>query len=152
MDELKELERLLGLGKLAEAGREASRISRAKNGSNRAPKRGNRRSGGLWRKSADWQPDTIEDFVRGRMAKIEHIAGERAKDDAIRSVRALWLPSLEGWLAHRPDCRAILEPEIKRLKRCLGIGIATPDRRREQTRERVRRFRGRMAAQSKKLK
>jgi hypothetical protein len=72
---------------------------------------------------------------------------ETAAQDAIRSERKYCLQELERLRAELPADSSIgaltyLEDEITRLRRVLGIA-PTPERIREQTRERVRRYRER---------
>ena len=89
-------------------------------------------------------------FLRaGGMAAIE----QEAADQAIRDEREAWLPILERWLKEamtnneHPLMCAILESQIRRLRRLLHLppyrGTAAIERRRELTRERVRRYRQR---------
>jgi hypothetical protein len=133
---------------LIEAGRAVGRAIQARIAANRSvaqsPKRGNRRTSGLWRKDSAFAPADAEQFIRGGgMGRIEWIAGQRAHDAAIRAERELWLPRLERWLRHASGPRAaLLTMEIKRLRRCLGIK-PSPEHVREQTRQRVRNFRRR---------
>ena len=133
------VERLIAADRMAEAGREVGRgIQTFAGRSQQQPRRGNRRTGGLWRKASDWIPTSPEEFVKGGMLKLEYIAGERARDAAIRSEREYWLPQLEQWHAAADDgwIASILKREIKRLRRALGIK-RTPELVREQARRRV---------------
>ena len=115
------VECLLAAGKLAEAGRAVGEEIQARRRHKR--KRGDRRGYGIERKAEPWQPTTPRQFIRGGMAKIEEIAGSRARDAAIRAEREYWLPRLELWHAGSEEpMRLILAKEIKRLRRVLGIG------------------------------
>jgi hypothetical protein len=80
-------------------------------------------------------------FLRtGGMRAIE----EKAAAAAVADARELWLPTLQGWHAKaKGTVRSLLAGEIRRLRHMLG---ATPEERRAQTRERVRRFRAKKAA------
>ena len=93
--------------------------------------------------------DILELKRLGGMESVEWCAGEQAKDAEIQFQREMWLPRLERWLAaveteDDPDRRFImrswLKEEIKRLRRCLGL-TQSPEEKRAQTRERVRRLR-----------
>jgi hypothetical protein len=103
---------------------------------------------GKWKKSVDWSPTSVRQFVSGGgMRRLEYIAGERARDSAIKDVREWWLPRLERWHdAATKRGRALLAMEIKRLQRALGIKRWTAEEVRQQTRERVRRYRERQRA------
>jgi hypothetical protein len=143
------VERLIAADKLDAAGREIGREIQARITANRAakqpPKRGNRRSGGYWRKSDDWYPTSPQAFLRGGgMRRLEYIAGARARDNAIHAEREHWLPRLERWHADAEGTRlhGFFGQEIRRLRRCLGVR-PEPEHVREQIRERVRRFRER---------
>ena len=101
---------------------------------------------GRGRKGVDWWPADPHEFLAGGMSKIEWLAGQRARDEAIRNEREFWLPRLESWREeHRDDprLRAALDQEINRLRRTLGIKQRTPDEIREQTRRRVQAYRKR---------
>jgi hypothetical protein len=68
---------------------------------------------------------------------------EKVAKAAVADARAQLLPTLRRWHAKaKGRVRSMLADEIKRLRRALGV---TPDERRAQTRERVRRFRERKA-------
>src|SRR5262249_12767860 len=127
---------------LLEAGRAVGKAIQARIAANReqAPKRGNRRSGGHYRK---W-PDTPREFIAGGgMRHIEAVRGARGRDEAILYEREFWLPQLECWHAEAQGFqRGVLGGEIKRLRRCLNIKPSA-DIVRAQTRERVRRLRAR---------
>jgi hypothetical protein len=125
------VERLLAESKLDEAGRQAGRNVKP------LPKRANWRAIGRY-----WCPASPEELVRGGgMAKLEYLAGSRARDAAIRSEREWWLPRLEHWhAASEEPVRLMLGKEIKRLRRALGIP-SDPDRSRVLTRARVARWR-----------
>jgi predicted RNA polymerase sigma factor len=109
-----------------------------------------RKGVGWIRKTETWRPANAEAFlVGGCMRRLEYVAGAKAADEAIREERRSWLPQLEKWLAEAdPDdpyhsfLSAGLRSEIKRLRKALKIR-PTLDERREQSRERVRRFRKR---------
>jgi hypothetical protein len=116
--------------------------------------RDNRRNGGgILDKREDWQPLDAREFLDRRqgMRKLEYIAGQRGRDEAIRFERESWLPTLERWLEEarqeedekaRDILTTSLEAEIKRLRRCLGLNVKqSPDERRAKTRERVRALR-----------
>jgi hypothetical protein len=105
---------------------------------NAPAKRGNRRAGKRKHQVIDYP-----DVWRGGMVELEYVVGERARDDAIRAERELWLPQLERWhaTADEPE-RMFLAKEIRRLHRCLGIR-PDPATVRAQTRDRVRRHRAR---------
>jgi hypothetical protein len=110
--------------------------------------------GGVWSKHDPIDPKDAGEFYRlgySAMRRIEWTAGERAKDEAIRFEREMWLPRLEDWLANLerdfegegvPFLRSYLRREIKRLRRCLGL-TQSPEERRERTRQRVRALRAR---------
>ena len=88
----------------------------------------------------------------GGIAAREHAAAERA----IAEERRSWLPMLESWAAAlKPEddlqTRVWLDAEIRRLRRALRMPPPLPstdalERRRQQTRERVRRHRQRRKA------
>jgi hypothetical protein len=88
-------------------------------------------------------------FNAGGMGSVEREAAERA----ITKERLSWLPILEAWAAaldaDKDDLFAIiyLDSEIRRLRRTLGLPPSVSpnavERRRQQTRERVRRYRER---------
>jgi hypothetical protein len=109
-----------------------------------------RRGVGWIRKTENWRPANAEAFlVGGCMRRLEYVAGAKAADDAVREERVYWLPRLESWLAEADPndpfysfLSAGLRSEIKRLRKALKIR-PTLDERREQSRERVRRFRKR---------
>lgn len=109
-----------------------------------------RRGVGWIRKTENWRPANAEAFlVGGCMRRLEYVAGANAADDAVREERLYWLPRLESWLAEADPSdpfysflSAGLRSEIKRLRKALKIR-PTLDERREQSRERVRRFRKR---------
>jgi len=93
---------------------------------------------------------TFDEFLAtGGVTGRERAAAEQA----IAAERAFWLPILEGWAAslstEESDLYALvyLDGEIRRLRRLLRLPAApsaeASARRREQTRERVRRFRER---------
>jgi hypothetical protein len=91
---------------------------------------------------------TIRDFWRqGAMRGIETAAARRA----IAEVRQRWLPILEACVERDEDgVDEHVHAEIRRLRRLLGLPAADPspgmvERRRQQVRERVRRFRERRA-------
>jgi hypothetical protein len=89
-----------------------------------------------------------EFFHAGGMSAIEREAAQRA----IKDERRLWLPMLEAWRVRLPadDLMMIvwLEAQIRRARKG-GLGLKrfpspqVAERRRIQTRERVRRFRER---------
>jgi hypothetical protein len=134
---------------LRAAGAAVGRQIQARIAANRTATR-YRRTRGQWRKSVEWRPTDPYEFIVGGMLKIECLAGQRARDEAIRSERELWLPRLVHWReAHGddPGVRAVLDGEIKRLRRTLGIRIQrTPDELREHTRRRVQAYRKRQRA------
>jgi hypothetical protein len=79
------------------------------------------------------------------MRTVEAKAAHAAAEKAIRDTRSRWLPKLRRWAARAEGPRrAFLELEIRRLERGLKIP-PTDERRRAQTRERVRRHRKRKA-------
>jgi hypothetical protein len=91
-------------------------------------------------------------FIRaGGMAAVE----QEVAAEAIRGARESWLPILESFIAEHVEegdwivC-AVLNGEIRRLRRLLGQPAPRSpedlDRRRQQTRERVRRYRERRRA------
>jgi hypothetical protein len=94
---------------------------------------------------------SFSDFVAtGGMTRRERDAAERA----ISEERRFWLPVLEAWAtalreegAPDPLMSAMLDGEIRRLRRLLcvpaPVSPEAADRRRGQTRERVRRHRER---------
>jgi len=91
---------------------------------------------------------TIRDFWRqGAMRAIESAAVRRA----LAEERRRWLPILEAWAARDVDgVDEHVHAEIRRLRRLLGLPPADPspemvERRRQQGRDRVRRFRERRA-------
>lgn len=143
------VDELIAEGDLAEAGREAGRMIRARMAG--PPPRGDRRMLGLERKAEVFYPATAEELIFGGglhgsgMARLEYQAGMQARDEAIRGERERWLPQLEAWHAEaEAPLRYFLAKEIKRLR--LGLGIKrTPDEVRQRTRERVRRYRERRA-------
>jgi hypothetical protein len=85
---------------------------------------------------------------RGRSVTFLRQGGMRAVEKkvartAVADARELWLPTLQRWhVKAKGTVRAMLAEEIRRLRRTLG---PTPEERRAQTRERVRRFRRRQA-------
>jgi hypothetical protein len=86
-------------------------------------------------------PLTLADFFDVGMAGLER----RAAEEAIKREREGWLPMLEKFAAHDDldwRHRVLVESEVRRLRRLLGIK-PTLDERRAQTRERVRRYRER---------
>lgn len=134
---------------LRELGRQVGREIQARIAANTAskkPKRGNRRTGPATHSKRDkFNPTGPYEFIRGGMTKIEYIAAARAADEAVRIEREHWLPILESWLEVYAEDRpvaAIIRAEVKRLRRCLGIKPSTASVR-EQTRQRVRRYRNR---------
>lgn len=120
--------------------------SRLNAGLGRAPRRGR----GWISKTEEWRPANAEAFlVGGCMRRLEYVAGARAADEAIRRERENWLPRLEAWLAdadladpYFSFLSAGLRTEIKRLRKALGVRPPLEERR-EQARNRVRRFRKR---------
>jgi hypothetical protein len=88
-------------------------------------------------------------IMAGGVIAQEHHAATRA----IEETRRFWLPILED-LAAQPDLgfasEMWLSSEIRRLRRALGLPPAVTEeqsqRRREQTRDRVRRHRARLKA------
>src|SRR6516225_7059458 len=89
-------------------------------------------------------PAELQAFMAGGTVRQRE---ETAAQDAIRSERKYCLQELERLRAELPADSSIgaltyLEDEITRLRRVLGIA-PTPERIREQTRERVRRYRER---------
>jgi hypothetical protein len=87
----------------------------------------------------------------GGMMAVE----QEAAAEAIRDARESWLPTLESFVAEHVEegdliTRFILDEEIRRLRRLLGQPAPQSpedlDRRRQQTRERVRRYRERQRA------
>ena len=91
---------------------------------------------------------TIRDFWRqGAMRGIETAAARRA----IAEARQRWLPILEACVKRDEDgVDEHVHVEIRRLRRLLGLPSVDPspgmvERRRQQVRERVRRFRERRA-------
>jgi hypothetical protein len=101
---------------------------------------------------------SFHEFIRsGGMAAREREAAARA----IAEERESWLAILEGYAATLPDdvprdellMRVILDGEIRRLRKLLRLPPPGPDaetlaKRREQTRERVRRHRLRRREQA----
>jgi hypothetical protein len=92
-------------------------------------------------------------FESGGMSAIEREAAQ----EAVKREREHWLPVLEAWLADAPRDGAmdvilcvVLDGEIRRLRRMLGLpprpSPEAIERRRQQTRERVRRYRQRQLA------
>ena len=86
----------------------------------------------------------------GGMSAIEREAAQ----EAVKREREHWLPILEAWLADALRDGAtelllcvVLDDEIRRLRRTLGLPPQSSpeaiERRRQQTRERVRRYRQR---------
>jgi hypothetical protein len=143
---LAEAYRLIAAGDQKGAARVASTFVAQHVAANRHPQRGNRRTNGYWSKHEDWRPLYAREFRIGSMRKLEWIAGQRGRDEAIRFERELWLPRLKDWLAeaqqegHEPTrfyLTSCLTTEIKRLQRCLGLK-QSPEERRIKTRERVR--------------
>ena len=133
---------MLAADRLAEAGAEVGRVIQARIG---AAKRGNRRSGGVSRKSVDWHPTTADELVyRSGLAKLEFIVGSRVRDDAVRYEREYWMPRLERWHAAEAaePVRWMLAREIKRLRRALGIAPSL-EHKRALTRARVAKWRKR---------
>jgi hypothetical protein len=134
--------------RLVEAGTEVGRLIQSQSRPAIA-RRGNRRSGGLWRKSKDYFPASVAEMMaRGSMRRLEYIAGERARDEAVLWTRKQWLPILEAWLVEcelHPLERYWLERQIARLRRCLGVRKPplNDDERRARGRERVARHRAR---------
>jgi hypothetical protein len=97
-------------------------------------------------KGINIEPPDVRAFVRqGGMRAIEYAIGVRAAEEAIKAERKSWLARLELWVQFYKDedyFRAELQTEIKRLRRCLGISKeVTPEERRAQVRERVRKHR-----------
>lgn len=92
-----------------------------------------------------------EDFMRtGNIRAYERRAAQRA----IGEEREIWLPRLESYRAELPMVTtadvlwaAFVDAEIRRLRRLLGVPVppsaGDTARRRERTRERVRRYRQR---------
>jgi hypothetical protein len=79
----------------------------------------------------------------GGVDRLEREAAARV----VRETRQFWLPILEAWLDHAAasadadwSVLAYLAGEITRLRRATGIP-ASPERRRAQVRDRVRRWR-----------
>jgi len=94
-----------------------------------------------YRKHRAGYPTDIKSFILlGRMDGIEYAAAAKAADDAKRSEREYWLPILEQWQENYPEAASLLRPEIKRLRRILGIR-QTPDERRAATLKRVQKHR-----------
>jgi hypothetical protein len=94
---------------------------------------------------------TIRDFWRqGAMRGIENAAARQA----IAKERQRWLPILEACAKRNEDgVDEYVHAEIRRLRRLLGLPPAAPsprvvERRRQQVRERVRRFRERRATEA----
>jgi hypothetical protein len=97
---------------------------------------------------------TPDQFLRGGgMQQIEYLAARQA----IAQERAHWLPILQYWYDNPTDAddlkeRQALYRQIRRLRQLLGMRrISAPDageRRRQQTRERVRRYRQRQQQQT----
>lgn len=88
-------------------------------------------------------PASVGELIeRGGVARLEREAADRA----ILEERQFWLQILEAWLDHYDGKEvdlmvpAYLTGEIKRLRRLTGIP-ASPERRRAQIRNRVRRWR-----------
>ena len=74
---------------------------------------------GRGRKGVDWWPADPHEFLAGGMSKIEWLAGQRARDEAIRNEREFWLPRLENWREeHRDDPHAQLS--TRRSIACAG--------------------------------
>jgi len=94
---------------------------------------------------------TFSEFLdQGLMGGVER----RAADQAIAEARREWLPILEAWRASLGDDADLtvvlcLEGEIRRLRKLLRlpppVSPTAAERRREQSRERQRRFRARRA-------
>src|SRR6516164_10244456 len=85
-----------------------------------------------------------EFYAKGGMWGIEREAARQA----IAEQRRSWLPVLEAWADLYPaDIEKQVHNDIRRLRRLLRLSPVTgpeaADRRREQTRERVRRYRER---------
>jgi hypothetical protein len=95
--------------------------------------------------------DPVAFIKSGGLEYAERIAASKAAAEAAREAvrweRKRWLPLLEDWLAVEPKgfVRGILAAEVKRLRRRLGIKPSAAIVR-EQTRDRVRRFRERQKA------
>ena len=141
----KKWESLLRAGKLAEAGAAVGHEIQDRIRANQNPKRGNRRSGwGVQQRERPY-PISGADFVQsGGMRRLEHRAAFHAAKRAIDAERRHWLPRLIAWsnTAEHPGVRILLEQEIKRLRRALGVKTSKKTIR-EQTRRRVQAFRRR---------
>jgi hypothetical protein len=125
-DSLAEAYRLVAAGDQKGAARAVSTFVAQLVAPDRHPQRGNRRTHGFWSKREDWRPLDAREFITGSMHKLEWIAGQRGRDEAIRFERELWLPRLEAWLAEvqreeheftRVYLTSCLTKEIKRLQR-----------------------------------
>jgi hypothetical protein len=84
-------------------------------------------------------PMSVGELIRcGGVSRLERRAAYRA----IAQERSFWLQVLETWLdqCDSKDEIAYLTGEIRRLRRLTGIP-ASPERRRAQVRNRVRRWR-----------
>jgi hypothetical protein len=99
--------------------------------------------------------DPIDFVCNGGMGSIE----AKAVAEALADVRRRWLPRLEEWLAEAMAGKwatdetgdllvlANLESAVTQLRIRLGIKVVDIEKRRRQTRERVRRHRARLTNQ-----
>jgi hypothetical protein len=98
----------------------------------------------------------LNDFMAtGGLPAREQAAARTATVRAVAEEQRLWLPMLEAWVEATKDdllLHVMLIAEVRRVRRALRLPAWCPsetaDHRRQQTRERVRRYRQRRREQA----